>query len=667
MIRKEFKYRALCVTAVVTFLSPGVLWAAQEEKRDLQQPVTEAPGETTTPHTPAQHKPRSILFPSGEPGPYIPAETTDLSKTPVEQGDSNQDAGQGNSSDEPIIETMELNAVEPAAMGLIGPVEGGFTVNLWQGSERKWIEKWLGQWHVPTKSPVLAQLTERLLLSAAAVPGNTVVQTLERGVAQEDMSQEQPGGTAFPAAEKPQDNQNFLALRIEKISETGQLENLVSFLNMLPPESYAGSHKISDLMLMSGNVATACSIARQHMEEMPVDPYWLKLLAYCQAMEGRGDSAGLTIELLMEQGNTDFVFFDLINKLSFKQDEEGIAQDRSLSSGLSQLDPLTYSLLSVLEQPIDTKLFAEASPVVLYALASNVNVPKEERFLAAAESYRRGTYPVDKLTAHYNSLRFSAEEYENAISIARGDDSALGDALLYQAAAKQINDQYKAEMLREIWNRAVQSQDMARVARLNARTVNSLAPSDALLQHAHHISRGLLLAGNDAKAQAWFDFVRTEAYNGNSDATRALMDIWPMLILSGEKDGIPWSREILDLWWNGQMVLSPDQRAEKAGLFYSIAEALGFNVPEELWQELTGPLTMQAKPLPVALWRRLIAAAAEKRTGEVVLLGLMAAGENDPWHLDPTGVSALIRALRSVGLEKEARQLGLEIMANNGF
>jgi len=269
----------------------------------------------------------------------------------------------------------------------------------------------------------------------------------------------------------------------------------------------------------------------------------------------------------------------------------------------------------------------------------------------------------------YDNIRFSSDEYENAVAISKVDETVMGDVLLYQSAAKQINDSQKADVLKSIWERAALAQDLPRVARLNIRSVRSLAPSQDLLFHAPHIARALMLAGDHKRAQSWFEFVRNAAYSGDVDATRALMDIWPMIIVSGQESDLPWSKEILDLWWNGQMVLSPEQRQEKASLFYSVLEALGFVVPESMWQELTGPLSQEnSHPIPVAIWRDLIKSVADKKLGETALLCLLASNsETRQLNLDPTGASAVIRALRSVGLERDARDFALEILVNNGF
>ncbi len=665
MVCKQFKYITLTTVTGFLLLDIAPVFAQQQS-----EPEITAPGkQEITPSKRATELPRSILFPTGEPGPYIPPKDQAEEISPdsedidtIEEGQN----GEATESDILEVETLELVEPVPAEMGLFSEEDGGLPRSLWRGSDRLRVEQFLSTLSVPTKSPVMGSLTKKLLLSAAAVPAGEALKSEEAVLPDESTEK----GKILPTVAVEEDLSQFLSLKIQKISEAGDLKTLVSFLRLLPEKSYAGSREISDLMLMAGDISSACGLARQAVEDDheqdQADHYWLKLLAYCQAMEGNTEGAALTTELLMEQGSTDFVFYDLINKLS--QDEEGADETtQAFSSGLGQLDPMTYSLLSVLEQPIDAQMFTEAPALVLYALSGNINVQKEDRLMAAAQSYNRSTYPVDKIIPLYSNLSFSEDEYNNAIVIARVDDSIMGDVLLYQSAAKQINDLQKAETLNVIWDRAAALRDMPRAALLNARTVRSLIPSEELLFHAHHITRALMLAGNDRKAREWYSFVRSAAFTGHVDATRALVDIWPMMIVSDQNNEIPWSKGILDLWWNGQMVLSPERRKEKASLFYSVVEALGHVVPDPMWQELIGPLAQEnSHPIPVAIWRNLIRAVADKRQGETILLCLLAA-EGGVSNLDPTGASAVIRALRSAGLDKEAHKLALEILANNGF
>jgi hypothetical protein len=66
-----------------------------------------------------------------------------------------------------------------------------------------------------------------------------------------------------------------------------------------------------------------------------------------------------------------------------------------------------------------------------------------------------------------------------------------------------------------------------------------------------------------------------------------------------------------------------------------------------------------ATPDPV-LWQALSAASRDGRVGETVLLSLIALGPGGTANYHPLTISAVIDALRAIGLDKEARAIALE-------
>lgn len=139
-------------------------------------------------------------------------------------------------------------------------------------------------------------------------------------------------------------------------------------------------------------------------------------------------------------------------------------------------------------------------------------------------------------------------------------------------------------------------------------------------------------------------------------------------MIASAKGEIPWNDDILELWWNGQMVLSPQNRDSKAALFYAIAEAFQYEVGEEKWAELiTEARAENAQAIPLGVWREMIKSVAEDKQGQAIILSLMAMGQNGPGSLDASGISAVLRTLRSFGLEQEARNVALEALVANDF
>ncbi len=209
---------------------------------------------------------------------------------------------------------------------------------------------------------------------------------------------------------------------------------------------------------------------------------------------------------------------------------------------------------------------------------------------------------------------------------------------------------------------------MPRKAALNIDALSSVDPAPELINHAHHIARGLLLAKEKSRAIEWYHFARRNAAGGDAEATRALINIWPLALIAAEPREIPWSESILSLWWNGQMVLSPENRESKAALLYAIAEAFDYAVSDEKWQELiTESRSEKQRAIPIAVWRDLIRSIGENKQGEALTLSLIALGKDGPGGLDPVGISTIIRMLRSFGMEPEARSVAIEALVANDF
>lgn len=574
-----------------------------------------------------EEKPTSVLFPEEGPAPFFPVEEEPqevIEEGPLEDADPEND-----------IIVGELPEADPATFGLLTVANGGFPRDMWQGLSAQRRAKLFKALSLPSRSPVMAALERKLLLSEADLP-----------------------------AGMEKDN-NFLAHRIQKITEKGDLRDLTAFLQLLPEGHFEVSVENADTLLMAGDLSGACELTHRAIEQNAQgDDFWLKMLSYCRVLEGDREGARLGLDMLSEKGSDDYVYFDLLNRLLDGDEDQAFL----VSSGFGQLDALKYSLLTTLEQPVSADMLDSSVPSMLYALATNPALTPEIRLEAGVKAYEKGTFSVENMRNIYNVQEYDETEYEEAVTFAEDNETTAADVLLYQAAIRQIDDHKKAEILKVIWERAGRRGDLPRTALFNEEVLSSLRPSVGLLPHAAHITRALLLAGNFDQSRVWYEFIRSQAVFGNANGTRALVDVWPLMVIAGGEDQIPWSLPVLDLWWNGQMVLAPGNRDQKATLFYALAEALGREVPEDMWRELVGEGQEDTiRPMPLALWRALIRSAKGDRFGETVMLSLMALGEGGPASLDVGGLSAVVRALRSIGLEKEARQVALEALSARGF
>ena len=138
--------------------------------------------------------------------------------------------------------------------------------------------------------------------------------------------------------------------------------------------------------------------------------------------------------------------------------------------------------------------------------------------------------------------------------------------------------------------------------------------------------------------------------------------------IADEGGNIPFSGDILDLWWQSQLIHPRAERARRGALLFSIFEALGKPVPEEYWSALyEGGERQDYSMPPLAIWRGAVSAGRTDRMGEAVLLSLAATGQNGPGDANPAVLGNVIETLRLVGLTAEARSLALETLLEAGL
>lgn len=653
----SFLLSSIAVISIVAMTTTSGSAQQQEQAPPLQE---------------AEEKPKSILFPSGIPGPYFPGD--DEIGRLAEQRLNQTDETVITDPENPLLpedETAQSDMIEEdgSAYGTLSETQGGLSKNIWQPSTIDDIEILLTALNLPSTSPVMDQISKKLLLSVASAPtGEALEITQPENTLDENFVDEE-----IPV---PQIDQRllrkFINLRINELIERGNLMDLVHFIQNLPDDTLEVSQQNAEILMLGGDLIGACQMSRsarsstapeQEQEAVQQEIFWLKMTAFCRALDENNAGAEIALDLLNEQGNIDFLFYDLVSKLM----EGPETRSRVLSSGLNTLDPLNYTILSLLDQPIEANLIENSSALIVSALVINPNMTPENRFQAAVKSYLSGGVSSDVLRNIYDLQEFNAMEYNNAVRMAEFDDRPLADVLLYQAA-KQSADYDKAEILDVIWQRALENNDLPRKAALNVETLMSIEPSARLINHTHQITRGLLLAGEIDRAIQWYNFARRSAVGGNGEATRALINIWPLAIIASERGEIPWSNDILELWWNGQMVLSPENRDHKAALFYALAEAFQYEVSQGKWAELiTENKAGDAKSISLGVWRELIKSVAENKPAQAITLSLIAMGQDGPGSLDASGISTVVRVLRSFGLEEEARKVAIEALVANDF
>ena len=125
--------------------------------------------------------------------------------------------------------------------------------------------------------------------------------------------------------------------------------------------------------------------------------------------------------------------------------------------------------------------------------------------------------------------------------------------------------------------------------------------------------------------------MRSVASAADVDATATLLELWPYMQVADVAGNIPFSSEILDLWWQSQLVQTRAERSARGALMFAVFEALGDKVPAQYWTSLYEGAERQDESMPsLPAWRGTIIASREGRLGETVLLTLILLGEEGP-------------------------------------
>ncbi len=138
----------------------------------------------------------------------------------------------------------------------------------------------------------------------------------------------------------------------------------------------------------------------------------------------------------------------------------------------------------------------------------------------------------------------------------------------------------------------------------------------------------------------------------------------PLVILEAREPAV-WNPEQALTWLqagDAKDADSPMAKAQLANQLFTIMEGLGHDIPEQAWAALsriptTAPAHAPHSAAPALLWR-LEEAAIGERVGEVVLLSLVLL-ESPP---DVLALSRILRALRQVGLERDAEAIALDML-----
>ena len=521
-----------------------------------------------------------------------------------------------------VVDT--LTRIDPGSIGLLAADEGGFGLDMWEGSSRAAVATLIARLPAGTPSRVMQDLSRRLLLSEARVP---------------------------PAEDTATD---LLWLRVERLAAGGEIEAIDRLLRIAPADAIEPrlARVEVDGLYLGGDYAGACARA-ESMVGGSDDPYWLKAVAFCRALRGEEAKAMLAVGLLHELGLTgDPSFYRLFSILTGGETEP--------FENLPQPTALHLAMMRAANLGIPADALEGASPAILRGIATAPNTPEPVRVAAATRAEAVGVLDPGALGRIYASLIFEADERGAPETMIAADGGPRTQALLYQLSQMKTVSRAGARALDLGLGLGRARHRYATVARVNLPALLNLAPRAGLSELAPELVRALLTAGATTEAVAWFNVLAaTDAIA--ADALRPLIHI-------AAEDAIPWEPAMIARWWRAWALAAEPVRQVRGGVLLTLLEALGDEVPAADWDALLAAGGAETDAMPTAaVWRGLAQAAAEGRTGETVALALIALGERGPVAVHSAALGAVIAALRRIGLDSEARALALEAALAKGL
>ena len=537
------------------------------------------------------------------------------------------------------IEATPLGAIDPDSAGVLAREQGGFGLDMWQGTRRGIVEEMLPELPARTVSPTLRDLMRRLLLSTATAPA------------------------ADPKSVK---TESLIGLRVEQLAAMGDTAAVEQLLKVAPSRSTDAALARSevDFLFLDNDTARACPLVASQVGATDA-LYWRKAYVFCLALAGEHDKAALGAQLLREQGDKDKVFFDLLDTLS------GWARPKI--DRMPNAQPLHLVMARAAKVALPGDVLASNHPAILRTIATNPSLGNELRLEAAERAEAVGVLDTKVLRDLYSSINFSKDQLEKPLSAAQSDRSSLPRALLYRRATQETVPTALAQVVHQALSLARDGGRYQSQARVYRDVLAKLAPSRDLVWFAPEASRALLAAGDAVGAETWYEILRASAILDERAA--GLRDrLTPLARLAGAIPDEEWKPEAAAAWLRATSTKddgTPENINEvrlRAALMFNLLEAMGDIVNDSEWEKILIASPLGTAIIPNgAVWRQANTAAVAGRVAETVMLNAVMVGQGNLGQIDATVLRTAVENLRGVGLVKEARALAVEAALSAGL
>lgn len=424
---------------------------------------------------------------------------------------------------------------------------------------------------------------------------------------------------------------DFVAERVRLLVRMGEADAARLLAQAIDIDSYNPNmvRAAYEAALASADPAGLCPLVEKGRQAFD-DPVWPMADAMCAAMAGEAARASTLLDEARRRGARGV---DLL--LAEKIIGAGRDTRRSVSiqwDEVRELTPWRFGLASAAGAEVPLRLLAIAGPRVQAWMARAPMVPINQRLAASDAAATLGVFSSSSLVDAHSMALQASEEANAAESVAgRLQTAFTGGDIGARLAA-----------LRRLWTEGGDD-GLRRHARLilTAGAVARIEVSDDHAGDADEIVAALLAAGMDGEAASWASVV--EGKGGSSLG-------WALLAV-----GAP--RPVVGVD-SGRIGDFAEGAAGGSRAQFLAAALAGLGRTDERTAQSLGVETGRENGWTRALDR----AASSRQPGTVALLAAVGLQTGQWASVPPDHLYRIVRALRQVGLEYEARMLAAEAL-----
>lgn len=539
-------------------------------------------------------------------------------------------AGSSESSqpDDPFLTEGMLETLDPSGIPVLAAGEG-FAPEFWAGQDRAMALEALHTFARPSTSPAMRSVARKVALSGF---------TLTR-----------PDG--------PHQIDQFIMARLAVLVAHGDTEGYLALLGRLPLDHdwSALSRQLADGHLLAGRVEDACAIAAQERLDNN-DPYWLRMAAFCRAV--RGDRVGVDFQLgiLEEVSNVPQTFYQLTDQILVESEQ---SSGPVLDSSLVLASPLRVDILEAVMTRLAkarVPLLADdfMHPLAAKAMLSLPGVEASQKLKLIGRGLADGWIGADTLATYVAAVPIAEDMALQALETAETDETFLNDVLLMALAGKATDPVVRDQARAIVQTRATNPDKAAYIMPVLA----AMQGDDRALAF-----RSALLLGDNDIASALFTDARASSVGSDPAKDAMLGAAWPLVTLAGYAGAPAVTPDRLAMWWAG--MATQEDRFAQAALLFTLLEATGQSVPDDIWAWAEEGEVQAAGPtISPAHWRKLLVlAAAGDRPGAL----LAAYRTTASGTISASYAGSLVGTLKDLGFEAEAHRLAVEIAVRRGL